>query len=249
MVLLPVIILLVTTYPIDFKRLLFFLSCFAICGGSWVVEQFVRGLGQQTQEVLRFRWGGRPATLFMRHQDPSVVDSIKRVWHEKYAVHLSVPFPTAAEERRQPAHADAIYTQAASWSERHTEDRTKFRTLWQCRAQYEFMLNGFALRGIGLTTSIFCSVWACLRSGAVAFGSHPGWELSASMSLRPGSALVVLLSLTMASVWLFWFTENRVRGAARLYDMQLLEVGGQSSVSSAPSDLPIQAEECDAREA
>jgi hypothetical protein len=249
MVLLPMITLFGVSYPIDFKYIPVFVGLFAICGGSWVLGQFVQSLGQRKQEFLRLRWGGRPAILLMRHQDPTVAAFIKKAWHQKYAAHLNVPFPTAAEERRQPAHADATYAQAASWSECHTEDRTKFRTLWQCRAQYEFFLNGLAFRGIGLTIAIFCAVCACLKSGGVTFGSHPEWELSASMSLRPGSAAVVAVSVLMASIWIFWFTEDRVRANARSYDWQLLEIGGEPHITVPRFDLPIETRNRRAREA
>ena len=225
MVLLPAIASLANAYLPDLKSISFGVL-FIVCGGSWVLGQFVQSLGQRKQELLRLRWGGRPATLLMRHQDPTVVASIKKVWHKRYAARLNVPFPTAAEERRQPARADCIYAQAASWSECHTENRTRYPILWQCRTQYEFFLNGFALRGIGLTIAVFCAGWACLKSGGVRFGSPPEWELSAFISLRPGSAMVVAVSVLMASIWIFWFTEGQVRANAESYDRQLLEIGG-----------------------
>lgn len=245
----PVICLFADWYPIDFKDASIFVGFFTIYGGSWVLGQFVQSLGQRKQEFLRLRWGGRPATLLMRHQDPTVVASIKKTWHEKYAALLHVPFPTAAEERRQPAHADATYAQAASWSECHTEDRTKFRTLWQCRAQYEFFLNGLAFRGIGLIIAFLCAACTCLKSGGVTIGSHPEWEISASMLLRPGSAVVLAISLLMASGWIFWFTEARVRATAQSYDRHLLEVGGEPHMATHRCDLPIEARGSRAREA
>lgn len=232
MALLPVICLFADSYRIDFKDISVFAGFFTICGGPWVLGQFVQSLGQRKQELLRFRWGGRPATLLMRHQDPTVAAAIKKSWHEKYAAHLNVPFPTAAEERRQPEHADATYAQAASWSECQTDDWTKFRTLWQCRAQYEFFLNGLAFRGIGLAIAIVCAACACLKSGGVTFGSHPEWELSASMSLQPGSAVVLAVSVLMASGWIFWFTEDRVRATAQSYDRRLLEIGGEPHMAT-----------------
>lgn len=226
MALLPAIVGLAGLYSIDLKEIsLSVLS--VIFGGSWVLGQFVQSLGQRKQQLLRDQWDGRPATLLLRHRNPTVAASLKEVWHERYAARLNVRFPTAAEEWRHPKGADAIYAQAASWSERYTERRTKFPILWQCRTQYEFFLNGFALRGIGLTIDVFCGAWTCLKSGGVSFGSHPEWELSAFISLRPGSAAVVAVSALMASVWIFWFTENRVRANAESYDRQLLEIGGE----------------------
>jgi hypothetical protein len=68
-------------------------------------------------------------------------------------------------------------------------------------------------------------------------------------AIRPGSAAVVAVSMLMASVWIFWFTEDRVRVNARSYDRQLLEIGGEPHVAAPRSDLPIEARNRRAREA
>ena len=192
-------------------------------GGGRLLSRMICLLAQKRLCQLFKSWGGRPAICMLRHRDSSVDPAIKKSWHELHARRSGIRLPSPDNELTHPAAADAAYERAIARTEQCTSDRTAFPDLWDERVNYELMVNGLALRWIGLVTASGALLWSCIEHVSLRIGPHPSLEMQASMSLHSASVSVVVTSIVMTVAWLFVFTPKQTRKAACEYDRHLLE--------------------------
>ena len=220
---LPPSLALLAEHRIETSDVLLALSLFIGLGGAWLVSQVIQACGRKCLHELFKSSGGRPAIQILRHRDRAVDRDTKLAFHARYASRLGIHFPSRAEEQLNPRVADAIYGRAVAARERDTGDRLAFPALWSERTDCEFLVNGLALRWLGLTACAGAALWTCVGHSSLSIGLRPSLELMASASLHFGSARVVLVSTALGVAWLFFFTPNRARAAAYFYDLHLLE--------------------------
>lgn len=220
----PVLLPAVLTYPaVQPGAISSFLLAATVFGLSFFLMQMSRAMACRREEILRRTWGGRPAVRMLRHSDGVVDGLTKRRWHESFAAGLKLPFPARSQERFDPALADDTYACAVFWAERQTRDRLTFRSLWDRREQYSFLLHFHAVRVVGIVAAVGALLWASVSDGTVSVAPQSGWGMAISLSVRQSSVGVFVLSSLLLFAWCFFFTEARVKAAAWSYDRQLLE--------------------------
>lgn len=222
---LPLFGVLLGEHRVDPGKTLLPAVLFMSVGGTWFLGQVIHACGQKRLRQLFRSRGGRPAIRMLRHRDRTVDRMTKQTWHERLSGQWGIHFPTRAEEDLDPAGADATYQRAVACCERHTWNRIAFPALRQESIECEFLMNGLALRWMGLITAAAAVMWTCVAHSSVSIGLRPRLELAASVSLNLESASIVLVSVLMALAWLFFFTPDRARSAAGSYDLHLLESG------------------------
>jgi hypothetical protein len=192
-------------------------------GGTGMLSLVMQDCGRRRAHKLFRRCGGRPGVQMLRHRDTTVDQETKRGLHAHLAQRLGIQLPTLSEERRNPAATDRIYQRAMVGCECCAPDRLSFPLLWQHKTAREFLINGLAVRWLGFTVATSVTLWACVGRSSMSIEEQPGLELIASLSLHLGSLSVMFVSLSMAVMWLFFFTPRRARSAAWSYDELLLE--------------------------
>lgn len=217
----PLLLTAATEYR-DLSALLPFATLFIICGGPWLLARVVDSCGQRCLRQLVKFWGARPAVQMLRYRNRTLHPNIKKAWRTIQADRAGIRFPTRNQEHLNPTDADVKYSQIIAETERDTRDRATYPQLRQLRAEYESLLNGLALRWMGLTAAVVALAWTCVSHSTVTIGRHSDLQLAALLSFHLGSATVVVVSLLMSLVWLFFFTPQRVYRAALSYDQQLL---------------------------
>ena len=229
LVVLPWFAILFPNHPLDPRRMLVTATLALGVGGLWSVGLMwflglvVHACGHRRRRQLFRGRGQRPAIRMLRHRDPTVDPATKQAWREQLARRWSVRLPTQAEERAHPAKADTMYERAVTCCERHTLDHIASPALWQECLECEFLMNGLALRWIGLASAAAAALCACIDRSSMNIKLQPRWEITASLSLSSETATAVLISASLALAWLYFFTPKRARSAARSYDLHLLE--------------------------
>ena len=209
-------------WGIDSRRMLALTTLFISIRGAWFVGLLVQTCGRRRMRQLFRCRGARPAIRMLRHRDRTVDPVTKQAWHEQLSRRLGIRLPTANDEQVDPATADAMYERAVNHYERQTLDRITSPALWRQSIESEFLINGWALRWIGLSSAASAVVWTCIDRGSIGIGLRPWFATTAPVSLNVESATIVLVSASVALIWLF-FTPARARSAAKSYDLHLLE--------------------------
>jgi hypothetical protein len=203
-------------------------TIFMAVGGPWFLAQVIHACGQRRMRQLFRLEGGRPAVRMLRHRDRTVDPITKQAWRRCLAGQWGIRLPRRIDERRDPEKADEIYAHAVEYCERCIGDRTTRPGLWEAAVERDLLINGLALRWPGLIAAISAAVNRCVDGGSITIGLRPQLEVAASMSLHPVSnGIVMILAALMALVWLFFFTPDRARVAARSFDLHLLQFGAR----------------------
>lgn len=209
-------------WEIGSHRMLALTTLFISIRGAWFVGILVQACGRRHMRRLFRRRGGRPAVRMLRHRDRTVDPATKQAWHEQLRHRLGIRLPSADEEQVGPTTADRMYERAVNHYESQTLDHITNPSLWRQSIESEFLINGFALRWIGLSSAVSAVVWTCIDRGSIGIGLQPRLEMTASVSLNVESVAVVFVSASVALIWLF-FTPARARSAAKSYDLHLLQ--------------------------
>ncbi len=164
-----------------------------------------------------------PTTRILRHNDDRLPAEVKARYHQHLGTKLGMPLPTPAEERTDPAAADARYTSAIHW------------LLAQCRGpahvlvlnentSYGFRRNLFGLKIVGLA---LCTV--CLAVPVLAVWSEQPDAVGTLSGLRQGASTLTAVQVGAAALciisavgWLTVVRGNWVKEAGELYALRLL---------------------------
>ena len=220
--LLPVFAVLIEARGVSPNGIALASTVFIGVGGTGMLSLVIEDCGRRRARKLFRRCGGRPGVQMLRHRNTTLDQETKRRLHAYLAQRLGIQLPTPSEERRNPVAADKIYQRAMVGCECCSPDRLSFPLLWQHKIAREFLINGLAVRWLGFTGATSVMLWACVGRSSMSIEEQPGPELIASLSLHLGSLDVMLVSLSMAVTWLFFFTPHRARSAAWSYDELLL---------------------------
>jgi hypothetical protein len=93
-------------------------SAFLALAG-FVLAHLARDAGKAIEGLLWESWGGPPTVRMLRHRDPTIAPGSKALLH-RHLLKLRIVewLPSEAEERDDPARADAAYLTCADWLRR-----------------------------------------------------------------------------------------------------------------------------------
>lgn len=184
------------------------------CGGAFLLTELARDAGKRREPELFAEWGGVPSVAIFRHRDSRIDAITKTRYHRTLASLVKTTTPSPADESRDSAQADEVYTAWSSYLRTHTRDTKKYPLIFRENVSYGYRRNVLGLRPIGIT---ICSVslgvivlWSAFQMG---HGASMKFEC-----LGAGGIVLVFLAL-----WLFRFTEHWVRIPADAYAARLAE--------------------------
>lgn len=181
----------------------------------FALSDFARGRGKRIEPALFESLGGKPSVTMLRFSD----DTFDRPTKDRYLAYLSGRIsgtvPTAEDERRDPAAADAFYERCGPWLRENTRNAKKFSILFNENVSYGYRRNLFALKwpalGLNLVV-VLLSIWALSGGGPFA----------ALGALKSRITVVFLVAAIHAAYIGFAVNRRGVTEAARTYARQLI---------------------------
>jgi hypothetical protein len=187
----------------------------AIAVVLYAFADIARRRGKSIEPALVEKQGGLPSTTMLRHRDGTFSPQEKARYLGFIAEQLKEQVPSAADEERDPAAADAFYARAAGWLRSKTRDRKRFNILFEENVTYGFRRNLLGMKWAALAANAaVVAATACLLAWTVPhLWTHP-------MVARLVTVLVI------AAVHAFYIvttaTERGVIEAGRQYARQLI---------------------------
>jgi hypothetical protein len=123
-------------------------------GFTFLLAQLVRDRGKAKEPKLFQLWGGKPTTAMLRHGEPRINLQTRTRYHKKLGSLLSLPLPSDAQQRVDPAGADAKYETCVDYLLSRTRDTQRFQLLFQENVNYGFRRNLWAMKPVGLVISV-----------------------------------------------------------------------------------------------
>lgn len=179
----------------------------------------VRENGVEPERYYR-SWGGKPSTLILRHRDHTIDAVTKARYHRFLSGHLSIQFPTRAEESADEGAADEVYQSAVKWLLNKTRDTKEYALLFKENVSYGFRRNSTAIRPAAISIGVASAVYPILSNGVIT--SACSFSVDGLAKISGAEWVSVATSLGMCAVWLVFFTEESVKRAAYTYAETLL---------------------------
>lgn len=212
--LLPILIALAVTSVFGKPLATQLLTLFGACGAAYLLANISRMLGKAKEERLFAKWGGTPTTQLLRHRNEFIDPHTKQRYHAFLARRIKIAFPTRDDEYASPDAADEIYKAGVKWLLGKTRDKKRFALLFKENISYGFHRNGFGLRWFGGLIGLLSVVWL-----VIAFQAYDPQIWQALLAER-----IVMMGIVfaIASAWVAYFNEGRVKQAAYAYADMLL---------------------------
>lgn len=201
------------------KRVPALIGIIGAFGGLYLAASVVREYGKRLESRLVKKWGGLPTTQFLRHRSSDLDPVTKSRYHLFLGKHIGITFPTLEDERNSPDGADAVYQSAVRWLLEKTRDTKQFSLLYKENIAYGFRRNGMAVRYAGIGACIMSATYLVLSAKVIGF-CYVDFESFTSMGAGQLTALVLCAALL--AIWVTFFNEETVRGAANTYAKTLL---------------------------
>lgn len=184
-------------------------------GLAMLLSQIGRDFGYRKQSALWKHWGGAPTTQQLRHRSDNPNPVLLKRYHDRLSLlRPDLSLPSAAEETRDPAQADHVYSACVQFLISKTRDHTQFPLLFKENVNYGFRRNLWGLKPFGITLAAACLIAAILRA----------WLLVGSPADLSGELLVsIAVSFVLVLFWTLWVTQKWVRIPAEAYAARLLE--------------------------
>ena len=158
----------------------------------FAIADLARARGRTIEPKLYEEQGGKPSVVMFRRSDSTIDDALKERYRHFLAGKLSVSAPTAAEERADPAAADAFYEQCGVWLRQHTRDTKKFHLLFGENVTYGFRRNLLGVRRLAIALNLIVVAICVLLLW------RSDWNLAATLSRR---TIVVLLIAVVHAIY------------------------------------------------
>lgn len=215
----PVLAILVGLYGINLELTPATLGMLTAIGVFYVMASIARELGKRLEVGLFASWGGKPTTQLLRHANHFLDPVTKARYHAFLAQRIGVPFPTVAQEQRDPTSADHCYAAGTKWLLDQTRDTKRFALLFKENIAYGFRRNCLGLRPYALFLGGASLIWGLLSVGAIA---RDGIHVDVGAHITPGAWLAISVSIIALAVWLLFFNPRTVRTSAFAYADALL---------------------------
>ena len=178
-------------------------------------SDFARSQGRKIEPRLYELQGGKPSVTMMRRADTALETDSKDRYRAFFASKRMRSAPTAAEEEKNQAAADAFYEQAGTWLRENTRDTKKFPILFNENITYGYRRNLLGLKLIALGLNLIVVV---ICAGLL-------WYNAPINTADPftGRVIVVLVVAAVHALYIIAVVNQRsVIAAARTYARQLI---------------------------
>jgi len=196
------------------------LALVVTAGGVFALAALARVAGKRLEEKLVVKWGGMPTTLALRHRDSRFNTYTKQGYHQRLAQLTGIELPTAEEEARNPADADARYETAVARLRNMTRG-PQFPHLRRENIAYGFYRNALALKPHGLGAALVGFALGAQSANAFAL-QRPYVRFENLFHPGPLAAIALVTAAVMAVVWLS-FTKANLRRIGFAYAERLFE--------------------------
>ena len=136
---------------------------FVAAGGTYALATFARNAGKNCEPKLWRSWGGTPTTQLLRYSGPAN-PVLRHRWHVALSTLLGRSMPTQQLEITDPTGADQSYEAAVKVLIENTRDRKAFPLVYKENVNYGFARNLYALKTVGIISSILGAVSAVAAS-------------------------------------------------------------------------------------
>jgi hypothetical protein len=211
LVVLPLGLAIIAWFPADRQAWGVATGLIVAAGGTVLLAHVARVFGKRIEPGLLASWGGSPAMAALRHSGTanSVIRARRHTQLAKISPDMQVP--TAAQEARDPATADALYEAHVKVLIAKTRDTKRFALLFEENCNYGFWRNLLGLRPFGIAFSAL----GCLSLLVLVLSGR------STISLAPVVASVA--NLALLGSWIFLIGEEPVRTHSQTYAERLLE--------------------------
>jgi hypothetical protein len=182
----------------------------------FALADIARRRGKKIQPQLFAELGGMPTTTMLRHSDPTIDAASKARYVAFMAGKLNETAPTKAQEKADPADADAFYTRCGDWLRENTRNAKKFNILFNENVTYGFRRNLLGMKWSALALNLLIVV----VSGSVLYhGSVPYQDIQHVK----GRVIVVFVVAVLHALYIgLGVNKTMVAEAAKLYARQLI---------------------------
>lgn len=194
-------------------------SILSVCGGPYLLANFVRSLGLRAQKRLNAAWGGQPSTLMLQHRNDHLSEQTKLRYHGLITTKLGVVMPTPAEEAANPLRADQSYDAAADALRPLTNDRKKYDLLFKELVAYGYNRNAHGSRGVGVAVAVLVAVVTLFDAGVLIFDK----ALVQSVIVDAPHGVVLVTCVVLSLLWVLHFTAHTVEQSGFAYAKRLWE--------------------------
>lgn len=219
--LLPLVVMLVTTYAHSVSTLANIVGIVFSLGGFFMMMNISREMGKRLEPKIYESWGGKPTTILLRHRDKRLDRVTKHRYHKFLSSKIEVRFPDSSQETSNPELADDIYQSATRWLLNKTRDTKKFKLIFNENITYGFRRNALGVKPIGLVISSVCILWVLITHDVI-HESRPVFNYEVFTTLTDTAISSLAVSTIMLSIWVFFFTKNSLKTAAFTYAEALL---------------------------
>jgi hypothetical protein len=219
---LPLIITIVALCSLKISIITNIVMLAASCGGIYLLTNTSREIGKRLELKLFKKWGGKPTTILLRHQDDTIESATKRRYHAFLSSKIKESFPNNEQEIANSKNADDLYQSAIRWLLNQTRDTKQFSLLFQENITYGFRRNSLGLKPLGITISIGTLIGVLLSQDVISISKIQIFNNEAIKTLS-GNAIISLVStMLILIIWIFFFTTATIRTAAFTYAETLL---------------------------
>jgi len=178
------------------------------CIISVLLSHLSRDQGKKKEPNLFKKWGGKPTTQLLRHENDILSPVMKARYHKLLETLLNISLPTIEEERNDPKASDDVYETCVNFLREKTRNTQEFHLIFSENTNYGFRRNLWGMKPVGICLAIIgllISIYLLYRN-AYNFNS-----LSA-----------VTLNLSLLVIWVFCITPEWVKVPAFSYAEKLL---------------------------
>lgn len=191
------------------------ITSIAMLGLLYALADWARKQGQALEPFLYKEIGGKPSVTLMHRSDTTLDRLSKDRYRSFLAAKIKQPEPTEADERDNPALADAFYELAGTWLRTNTRDAKKFNILFNENCAYGFCRNLLGVKWPALALNVF----VVLICGAVLWHS---WPLNLTNDMVKRVLVVLIVAAAHALYFLIGVKQQNVAIAARTYGRELI---------------------------
>lgn len=206
----PAFVTILILYPMVYESIGGAIASLAIgCGVLMFLASSVRYLGRKKEQRLYVVWGGKPATVWLRHSDRNLDPLTKQRYHAFFSQNISdLKLPTPSEETASPISADDYYESAVKWMLEYTRDKKKYPLVFEENTNYGFHRNMLALKPIAVAINLLCI-------GFILLNIYLQHHILAFTDMRDVAAFPI--PLVMLLFWIFLISPDWVKSVAFAY--------------------------------
>jgi NADH:ubiquinone oxidoreductase subunit K len=121
------------------------------------LANWARAKGREVEGRLYQSWGGKPTTIWLRHNDSHLDEITKNRYHTFLSVHIrNWTAPSVDDEIQNPTIANARYDSAVKWLLEYTRDKKRFPLVFTELVAYGFRRNLYGMKTAGVTVTVTC---------------------------------------------------------------------------------------------